>query len=158
MGYAVRSIGVASCHDTQPGRNGTIQPTGKTPSIGLLDVDRHQRNPRRIRKVPAQPRSAKANGTPMVIRGIHRTNPRRHADRPPMPHRRHRMPRRQGLRPPQMRQPRAPRGSHGQREHHAAAALRTGTNRMPEGPPLQRRQPDQWIGWSSPLQGMRPCA
>lgn len=23
--------------------------------------------------------------------------------------------------------------------------------------PIQRRQPDQWIGWSSPLQGMRPC-
>jgi hypothetical protein len=150
-------MGVVSRHDSQPGRDGTIQQASKTPSIRMLAMDRHQRNPRRIRKVPAKPRPAKAHGTPMVIRDIHRADPRRNADRPPMPHRRHVMPRRQGLRTQKMRQSRASRGSHRQREHDEAAALRTGTNRMPEGPPLQRRQPDQWIGWPSPLQGMRPC-
>ena len=146
--------GVSSRY-AEPSRDRQIPATRQATSQRMLAMDRTPRHKRRLRQVPTQPRPTQGHGPPMGIRGMDRPHPRRPPDRPHMPHSGQILPRWTRVPAPSMLQP-SPLGSRYRiREHDAPAALRTCPYRVPQGPPVQRRQPDRRIGWSSPLPGVR---
>ena len=152
--YVSLRQGVACAH-AKPSRDRSLPATRQATSQRMLALDRATRHQRRIREVPTQPRPTQGHGPSLGIRGVRRSHSRWAPDRSQVPLRGRVLPRWTRVSAPSMRQPSPPRSSHRICEHHEATALRACPYRMPQGPPVQRRQPHQRERWSPPLPGVR---